>query len=262
LRSLNNCFLRFHPGLSNRQYAKNLEVLDVGSGTGAYIKYWQSLGIEHITGVDITSVSIRNLRKSFPNLRFHHLDITDDSIPKVLGKKFDIISAMNVLLHITDEEKFTQAISNMSEMLKDSGLLLIADPIFIHRYWGRPFTEESSSKCRPLDQYLLTFASKALSVVGLCPTTFLMSDPIDTNGKMTFRIWRLLWRCISVLAKNEESGAIVGGMLYIIEGVLARMFKHTQYRPTGKFMLAEKRPLAWRENVIIIRTFRREEHDH
>lgn len=215
--------------------------MDVGCGTGAYIRYWKSLGVTRLTGFDITSVSVRNLRKIYPNVRFHLLDIANGNSVRSFGKKFDIISVMNVLLHITDDERFVRAISNISEMLKDGGIILIADPIVIYNYWGKPFTKESSSKCRPLKQYLEAFTTNRLSVVRLCPTSFFMSDPIDTKGKTTFQIWRLIWRIISLFAKSETTGAIEGRILYVAEGLLIRIFEHTQYGPTGKFLIVGKR---------------------
>ncbi len=174
-------------------------------------------------------------------MRFHLLDIANGNSVRSFRKRFDLISVMNVLLHITDDERFVRAISNLSEMLKEGGILLIADPIVIYNYWGKPFTKESSSKCRPLKQYLKVFATNRLSVVRLCPVSFFMSNPIDTKDKTTFQILRLMWRVISVFAKSETIGAIEGRILYAVEGLLIQIFKHTQHGPTGKFLIVGKR---------------------
>jgi len=238
LRSLTErCSQRLYLSISDREHTRSFEVLDIGCGTGNYIRYWKDLGIEHLTGIDITSVSINSLRSLYPNVYFHCMDISDERAPEILGRKFDIISAMNILLHITDDEKFERALSNISQILKEGGLLLVADPIITKNYWGEPFTEDSSSKCRSLRQYLSVFGRNDLSIMDLWPTTFLMSNPIDTGSKAAFQLLSMFWRFTVIMARKEKSGAILGRLLYNVELVLPRILKNG---PTGKFLVALK----------------------
>src|SRR5581483_8917682 len=51
------------------------DVLDVGSGTGFYIKLWNEMKVKAISGSDMTEVSVKHLRKEFPSNSFYQLDI-------------------------------------------------------------------------------------------------------------------------------------------------------------------------------------------
>src|SRR5918993_2557304 len=86
----------------------DIDVLDVGSGSGFYIKIWNELGVKKIVGCDITNVAVKNLKTLFPNNEFLELDISNESIP--ISEKFDVISALDMLFHIVDDDKYSKAI--------------------------------------------------------------------------------------------------------------------------------------------------------
>ncbi len=106
-------------------------VLDIGCGTGFYIEIWKELNVRNIIGIDITQVAIDNLQKRYPEYQFYRMDIGED-IDKSLENKFDIISAMDVLFHILEDEKFEKAIFNISKMLKPGGYFIWSDN-FVHQ---------------------------------------------------------------------------------------------------------------------------------
>jgi predicted RNA methylase len=54
---------------------RQARVIDIGSGTGFYIRQWERLGAEEITGVDITQVAVRSLTQTFPRSRFLTADV-------------------------------------------------------------------------------------------------------------------------------------------------------------------------------------------
>ena len=47
------------------------EVFDIGSGTGFYVDLWRELGVAGVTGSDITTAAVNNLRGRFPDSDFH-----------------------------------------------------------------------------------------------------------------------------------------------------------------------------------------------
>src|ERR1044072_6190002 len=51
-------------------------VLDIGSGSGFYVDIWKQLGVNDITGCDITSISVKNLKNKYPTGEFVELDIS------------------------------------------------------------------------------------------------------------------------------------------------------------------------------------------
>ncbi len=70
----------------------------------------------HITGIDITSIAIENLKGEFPNAEFYRADISSDKdIGFLIGtsKEFDVVSAFDVLFRIVDDNKYEEAIKNI-----------------------------------------------------------------------------------------------------------------------------------------------------
>src|SRR5919112_4963400 len=56
----------------------DIDVLDIGSGSGFYIGIWNELGVKKIIGCDLTAVAVKNLKTSFPKSKFLELDISDN----------------------------------------------------------------------------------------------------------------------------------------------------------------------------------------
>ena len=82
-------------------------VLDVGSGTGFYIRYYVEQGARPVTGLDITEISVRYLQNAYPQQCFVTGDITAPHLP--VSPSFHLISAISVLYHILDDALFERA---------------------------------------------------------------------------------------------------------------------------------------------------------
>ena len=100
-------------------------VLDIGSGTGFYIEYFQNRQADKIFGIDITETSVQYLKRTFPTATFVAGDIS--SVEPPLKGQFDIVSAIGVLYHILDEARFHQALMNICQLLVPGGYLFISD---------------------------------------------------------------------------------------------------------------------------------------
>src|SRR4051794_2872791 len=126
-------------------------VLDVGSGSGIWIEFWRRLGAREIVGLDLTEVAVDALRGWYPDARFEQADAGGDALP--VDGPFDIVSAMSVLLHITDDQRFRRAFANLADSLRPGGHLLLIDAVLVHRWHGEPWGPEATSKARPLAEY-------------------------------------------------------------------------------------------------------------
>jgi SAM-dependent methyltransferase len=108
----------------------NLEgksVCDLGCGTGFFVDWFKSKGVQDIYGVDITDVSINHLQTKYPNFNFLKRDIPDVSLPQLLKKRFDLVTAFDVIYHITDDRLFEQAVKNIVSLVDDRGYFLVTD---------------------------------------------------------------------------------------------------------------------------------------
>ncbi|CAM1357777.1 class I SAM-dependent methyltransferase [Tenacibaculum xiamenense] len=94
--------------------SKNL--LDIGAGTGDFLKVCQQDGW-YVSGVEPSNDARKIADKKGIFLV--------DSIEKLSGKKFDVISLWHVLEHITNIHDYIKEIKNL---LTDNGTLIIAVP--------------------------------------------------------------------------------------------------------------------------------------
>jgi SAM-dependent methyltransferase len=105
----------------------------------AWIPYWQKHNISKIVGLDITSASVCALGNRYPEYSFFKADIC--STTKIPSEEtFDIVTAFDVLFHITDDRDFSNGILNLSKLVKRGGWLILSDSFcknsgpFYHEY--------------------------------------------------------------------------------------------------------------------------------
>lgn len=214
----------------NIDYA-NVNVLDIGSGTGFYVRLWKDLGVIKITGTDITMVAVENLRSMYPSNEFLQLDIGDEVGYKTLQNKFDIISAFDVLFHIVDDSRYNNAIKNIFSLLKPGGLFIFSDN-FLHQDSLRSARQVSRS---------LSVIQKALrennfEVILRRPMFVLMNAPVDTNRS----VLRLMWRTITSLVRHSDRMAyLVGNVLYPLELLLVSVITES---PSTEMMICKSVP--------------------
>jgi SAM-dependent methyltransferase len=193
-------------------------VMDIGSGTGFYVRLWKDHGAKHVAGLDITTAAVEHLKSRFPDVSFYKADITDAFLP--LGKlHFDVISAFDVLFHIVDDVKYRNAIANIGSLLKPGGLFLFSD-MFTHsevapsgHVWFRPLglTKEVLHQC-------------GFKVLRRSPIFVMMNEPTDSRSQFRKHLWGILQRIIS---KSEVAGLILGAGLYPAEVLLASTLKES-----------------------------------
>src|SRR5215475_1642654 len=123
-------FLR-HVRSLNLDFAKS-SVLDVGSGVGFWIRVWRSLGVQSLTGSDITAFATQKIAAENPGIRAVQLDIASPSAQETLGAKYDLVSAIDMLYHIVSDENYEAAIANLAASLKSGGHLIITENFLHH----------------------------------------------------------------------------------------------------------------------------------
>ena len=64
-------------------------VCDIGCGTGFFVEFYSRRGAKEIIGVDITHISIENLKKKYSQFNFFVLDISSPSGVSGINRKFD-----------------------------------------------------------------------------------------------------------------------------------------------------------------------------
>ena len=107
------------PHLSRPETAR---VLDIGTGTGFYVDRWHELGFRNVHASDVSEVAVERLRERYPSCEVAQLDIGDQSAG-TLQRRFDVVSIIDVLFHITSDRRYERAFANLARLVKPNGLL-------------------------------------------------------------------------------------------------------------------------------------------
>ncbi len=104
-------------------------VLDFGCGTGYFEDLWESLGGTSIAGIDIVPEIIARLQADHPRRRYVCADLSKDAsaLPD-LGRQ-DLITTIDVLYHIVDDEILIRTLRALCNVLRPGGAFLFTDAL-------------------------------------------------------------------------------------------------------------------------------------
>ena len=205
-------------------------VFDAGAGTGYWTALWLAMGAGEVDGCDLAESAADRLRADFPG-RFTAGDIADPGVVPATGS-YELVTVMNVLLHIVDDDRFEAATRNLASAVAPGGAILLAEPVLTHTA-ERPLRPGASSRARALDRYERAFGAAGLTLAALAPSTVVGSNPIERDGRR-FGLYESIWRRTSRFAKTGPRRAAFAGRTL---DVLDRVLIHTPAAPSGKFLL-------------------------
>lgn len=99
--------------------------LDIGSGTGWVVAELLRRGMV-VEGSDIAPEAVSHLRRRFPDLTFFELELGAGSVPRGDGS-YALITALDVLYHITDDEPWEAGIGEIARLLRPGGGVIVSD---------------------------------------------------------------------------------------------------------------------------------------
>jgi SAM-dependent methyltransferase len=203
-------------------------VLDLGAGTGFYIEQWRAAGVRDIVGVDFAEVAVEHLRSSYPEHRFVQADI-GANLPEVIDGPFDIVSAFDVLFHITDDDKYRAAIENVYRLLKVGGAFVLSEN-FLHG----PRRAAPHQVSRPLSDTISILEQTGFQVGRRVPMFCIMNAPVDSENRILRGYWRIL---ATAVRSSEAVGYAVGAVLFPLELLLTKAFAEG---PSTEILLCHK----------------------
>jgi SAM-dependent methyltransferase len=207
------------------------DVVDIGFGTGEWLDFWLARGAE-VAGIDLTETAVARGRKRYPGVELFRADIAA-ALPT--DRRFDAVSAMNVLLHITDDGDCRRALENLRRLVRDGGVLLLAEPIVTQRY-APPPDRSATSVARTLEWWRAALRETGFEIIELRPATCVLGNPVDAPGARAFRSHLRLWLGLGrVVGDSERRAHAAGALLYPLDRLLARVLRHG---PSGKLLLA------------------------
>ncbi len=204
------------------------KILDVGSGSGFYLQRWSALKANNITGSDFSERAIKKLRTTFKGMKIIYLDITSSAIQAKQGK-YSLVSAFDILYHIVDDGKYSNAIKNISFLLKTNGVFIFSEN-FLKGNSKRDEFQVSRSR-----RFILNCLKKNnLRVLTVNPVFYLMNTPVDSKNKFLKIFWFILSNSI---IRFNFLGYLFGAILYPIELLL---IKTTKINPSTKIIVCKK----------------------
>lgn len=124
---LNEDKLQFFQKALNIHNEKNLSILDVGTSTGSYAVSLAQEGC-NVTAIDLNEIMLQKCQQKAKeadvNLKTLKLDMKN--LVEKLKQKFNgIICIGNTLVHLSSLKEISQAITQMYQLLKPTGKLII-----------------------------------------------------------------------------------------------------------------------------------------
>jgi SAM-dependent methyltransferase len=210
---------------------KSSDVLDIGSGTGFWIDTWKALGVRSIAGSDVTQIAVERLQRAHRDFRFTKLDISGSLEAQNFGGTYNIISAFDVLFHITSDARFADAITNISRLLLPGGYFIFSDN-FLHGRQARANHQVS----RSLEGICEVVTGAGFRIVRRVPMFVLMNAPVDSSSQWSAKFWRCMMLPVRVI---PLLGFVFGAALYPVELYLTQ---HLRESPSTEMMICQKTP--------------------
>jgi SAM-dependent methyltransferase len=209
----------------------DVRVLDVGAGTGFYVDRWLARNA-NVTGVDLTEVSVRNLRERFPTARFVQADIGAPLGPPLADEAgtFDAVSAFDVLFHIVADDLFGAALANIARLLRPGGRFLWSD-----NYIHQPTIRVEHQVSRSLDEVTAALDRAGFDIERRVPMFVLMNYPADTRSRLARWGWTAM---VAPAMASDRLGGILGAALFPLERRLVRTVRES---PSTELMVCRRR---------------------
>lgn len=197
-------------------------VLDAGVGNGFWVDYWRRRGAARVDGFDLVPAAVRRISQRFPSGRFDVANLAE-GLPTT--DKYPLVSAMNVLLHITTDDGFSRALDSLADAVESGGYLLLAEPAVRDARRATPYRPDVHARVRHMSAY----APRLMRLAAVGPTAVLGADPIEGSA-----VWARTWKLLRSAARRGSLPAAAASRLpYLLDPLLIRV----GFAPTGKFLL-------------------------
>jgi SAM-dependent methyltransferase len=208
---------------------------DVGAGTGYWVRVWHDLGVPRVDGCDLVTTAVERLEAAFGARgdQFMAADIgaPDAGLP---AERYDLVSVMNVLLHLTDDAAFGRALGNIAGLVPPGGRLILVEPILLDASYERAPTATQTSRARTLRAYRDPLLATGLEMVELRGALAMANNPIEAGSTAAYDRYLRWWRWVARRAKSSPGSIRWVGPLML---ALDRLMLATGAAPSSKIVL-------------------------
>lgn len=210
---------------------EGMRVLDCAFGSGAYTQFWRGMGVKHYVGVDISEAAVKRAKKIFPSFSFHQSDLSKmDQDLHLNATPFDVVTAIDVLYHIVDDDECALAIKNMLTGVSETGVFVFSDILV-----DESIQTASHVKRRSTRFYRKILSDLGFTMMAIKPIFFTMGDPVPSTKKWKYYLCNMIWlpaqkvlRMLGHMPSIQNLfGNVFGLLLYAIDSVLQRAMDNT-----------------------------------
>jgi SAM-dependent methyltransferase len=206
-------------------------VLDIGSGTGFYLRRWREAGVRDLTGSDAAEAAVRGLRRSQPGTPMLRFDVAGarESLPR---RRYDVVSIFDVLFHLVDDGAYLRALENLAALVAPGGLLVLSENFCrsgVRRYAAVQVNREDREIVEAL-------RAAGFEICTRRPMFVLMNAPACGGGRLLHAWWR---RAHELLTSRPRAGSVLGPALYPAELAVLRAVRRA---PSTELVVCRRRP--------------------
>ncbi|MCL6544867.1 MAG: class I SAM-dependent methyltransferase [Bryobacteraceae bacterium] len=169
-------------------------LLEAAVGVGAYAPVWRELGVRSWRGVDISPEAVRVCQNRFPHGAFEVQDITDRNWAGKLAAAggLDLVTAIDVLYHLVDDESFAAALDNLRLCLRPGGSLIVSDTF-------PPCDQRIAAhvKRRSMAAYQRIFGG-SMRLADREPVFAILGDPVPRPGRRLDWLLSAAWKAMAL----------------------------------------------------------------
>lgn len=198
---------------------------DIGVGTGYWVRFWRSLGVEVVDGCDLVPEAVELVRAETSAAGAKGTYTTADigvegGLP---AGSYGAVSCMNVLLHLTDDDAFDRALAAIAGLVGPGGVLVLAEPMLIDAAWERPHDPSLHSRARSVARYRRPLEVAGLVLEDLRAGTVLANNPLEAGSRRSFERYARWWRWVASESKaNPQSARWLGPLVMGLDRVALR----------------------------------------
>lgn len=211
---------------------KGASILEIAAGTGVYVDAWKRAGAGRLVGIDISQAAVEGLRRRFPEFAFHKRDLGEPALVSITGTGFDLVTAVDMLYHIVEDERFPAALANLSGAVRPGGWLAIHD-VFPYRELDFGYI-----KLRTLADYSRALDAAGFDILSRTPTFFFSVQAHDIAEPAARARREGIWNRFTAPLIRRAPG-LAGAFTYALDRTLGAV---SSEGPSFEMLVCRKRP--------------------
>jgi SAM-dependent methyltransferase len=204
-------------------------IFEAAFGVGHYLKFWQSQHCRRVVGVDLSAQACQNATRHFPEFDLREGDLAEINQWEdwlELAHSFTVVTAIDVIYHLFEEEAACRALRNVAQLVAPKGILVLTEKFTQSAYAVEEVPGHVMRRC--LDWYTTLLETQGLVLESTMPVFWCMDPPSRHGGKslattLAYAVWGMMRSGIKFWPPNSRVQNFFGKWF----GTLGKFLDHT-----------------------------------